>query len=119
MHEGNEFRHFGHFDLVRHISTSAAADNQTAEYIDQTVGVFAREFVDQCASGQGRNRHTGHTEYIAADRSGRVAKTLKCLNKADRGQQIQQGDKIHGHGEYLFVFLITIYLVASQAGLTA
>ena len=27
VHEGDEFRHFGHFDLVCHISTSAAADD--------------------------------------------------------------------------------------------
>ena len=84
VHEGDQLRHFGHFDALGHDRASCATDQQADNDIADTGGGnFGAQFINQADRSNDRQAHAEHAEQVAATRSGGVRQALEGLNEAD------------------------------------
>ncbi|MNM77679.1 hypothetical protein D3C81_895420 [compost metagenome] len=103
VHEGDQFRHLGHFDALGHDRASGAADQQTNQHVAQADGgitalaQLGSQLEDQEHGGDDGDAHADHAEGVALARSGRVGQALECLDEAHRGDQVEEGNQVHAH----------------------
>ncbi|MCY1358292.1 hypothetical protein D9M69_448210 [compost metagenome] len=103
VHEGDQFRHLGHFDALGHDRTGGAADQQADHHVGQAAGGVAAftqlggQLEHQEHGGDDGDRHADHAEGVALARRGRVGQALERLDEAHRGDQVEEGNQVHAH----------------------
>ena len=97
MEEGHQLRHLGHLHRIGAVGAIGATHHQAKQHQANAHALAVRSVHNQRCRGTGRNGHANHAEQVATDGSGGVRQAFERLDKADRREQVEQGDEVHAH----------------------
>src|SRR5690606_9688825 len=88
-----------HLDALREKGAEDAADRH-AECDPEVAERGCAELREQRERRQHGDRHADHAEGVAAPRGGRVRQSLERLDEADRGDEVEQDDRVQAQRHF-------------------